>query len=95
MKTTSGLITCPSCNGTRNSVVFVNTGLDSYKHYSEVRDCDRCKGAGYVSHEVIEAIEKGNQLRKERIEKGLTLREMAVAEGVSVSTISKRECGYL
>ncbi|MDF4490324.1 hypothetical protein R7D96_22115 [Vibrio sp. Vb2853] len=90
-----GLITCPSCQGNRTSVVFVNTGLDSSQHYSEVRDCDRCSGAGYVPHEVVEAIEKGKQLRKERIDKGFTLRQMATQEGVSVSVISKRELGYI
>lgn len=89
------LITCPSCQGNRFSVVFVNTGLDSSQHYREVRDCDRCLGAGHVSHEVIEAIEKGKQLRKERIDKGFTLRQMAMLEGVSVAVISKRELGYI
>ncbi len=95
MDSASGLITCPSCQGNRTSVIFVNTGLDSSQHYSEVRDCDRCSGTGYVSREVVEAIEKGKQLRKERIDKGFTLRQMAEQEGVAVAVISKRELGYI
>jgi hypothetical protein len=86
---------CPTCGGKRQSVVFVNTGLDSSKHYSEVRECDRCKGAGYVSQDVIDAIENGKRLRKIRVDKCLTLREAATQEGVSVATISKRENGYI
>lgn len=85
---------CPDCKGKRSSFVFVNTGLDSSHHYSEVRKCNRCLGAGYVSQDVINAIKQGKQLRKQRIDKGLTLREAALAEGVSVSFVSQRELGF-
>lgn len=89
------LYRCPTCKGERQSFVFVNTGLDSSQHYSEIRQCDRCMGAGYVSKAVIDAIENGKRLRKARVDRGLTLREAALQEGVSVATISKREYGYL
>ncbi|WP_031410627.1 helix-turn-helix domain-containing protein [Vibrio parahaemolyticus] len=86
---------CPACNGQRESVVFVNTGLNSEEHYSEIRKCDRCLGAGFVSQEVIDAIEHGKQLRKIRIAKGQTLRQVAKFEGVSVAHVSRRELGYI
>ncbi|EOW7148427.1 hypothetical protein ACOZ82_001954 [Vibrio parahaemolyticus] len=85
---------CPTCKGQRQSIAFVNTGIDSSKHYSEVQTCERCLGAGYVSKDILDAIERGKQLRHERIDKGYTLRDAAKAEGVSVSIISKRELGY-
>ncbi|EJB8454905.1 hypothetical protein MW332_004753 [Vibrio parahaemolyticus] len=86
---------CPTCNGTRKSVVFVNTGADRKGHYTEVRTCDRCLGAGFVSQEVIDAIEHGKQLRKIRIAKGQTLRQVAKCDGVSVAHVSRRELGYI
>lgn len=86
---------CPTCNGTRKSVVFVNTGADRKGHYTEVRTCDRCLGAGMVSQDVIDAIEYGKRLRKARIDKGLTLRQVAASEGVSTALVSRRELGYV
>ncbi|PMT73900.1 hypothetical protein C1S86_24410 [Vibrio parahaemolyticus] len=88
------MIICPDCNGRRSSFVFVNTGLDSSNHYSEIRKCRRCKGAGYVPKNVIDAIEKGKALRKKRIAQGLTLKQAAEAEGVMVAVISQRELGF-
>ncbi|MFC5079528.1 hypothetical protein VTH8203_01515 [Vibrio thalassae] len=84
---------CPTCGGKKESVVFVNTGLDSSGHYTEIQKCGRCLGAGYVSQEIIDDIERGKQLRADRVAKGLTLREAAKSEGVTVATISQRENG--
>lgn len=86
---------CPTCKGKRQSVVFVNAGLFGSEHYTEIRECDRCLGAGYVSQDVIDAIERGKELRRSRLNKGLTMREAAKLESVSVATISKREYGYV
>lgn len=94
-KLENGNYVCPSCNGNRKSVCFVNTGVDSSKHYAEERDCDRCKGAGEVSEAILIAIEQGKAFRKDRVARGLTMLEAAEEKGVSVATISKMELGYL
>lgn len=94
-KLENGNYVCPSCNGNRKSICFVNTGIDSSKHYAEERNCDRCKGAGEVSEAVLVAIEQGKELRKDRVARGLTMSEAAEERGVSVATISKMERGYL
>ena len=85
---------CPDCKGKRQLIRFCNTGLDSSKHYAEMRDCPRCLGAGYVSQDVIDSIQKGKGLRRDRQDRGFSLLEMARFEGVSVATISRREQGY-
>lgn len=87
------LFKCPRCSGKKDTIVFVNTGQDSSKHYCELRACSLCLGSGYVTQDTIDAIEKGKALRQERVSKGMTLREAALREGVSIAAISQRENG--
>ncbi|MGD1524242.1 hypothetical protein [Vibrio owensii] len=86
-------LACLDCNGKGKSVAFINTGLDSSKHYSDVLTCDRCNGSGEVSVEQLGAIIEGKKLRQERVSQGLTLKQMAEKMNCSSAKISQMELG--
>lgn len=53
-------VKCPACDGSGNSVVLYNTGLDYRKHFSRMETCRICLGVGKVTQAEAERIEKRN-----------------------------------
>lgn len=85
--------TCPGCDGKGENTGFVNTGMDSGKHYFGTIKCPDCQGSGDIPGRTEETIAEGKRIKRERVMAGMTLGAMADRMGISAAALSKIERG--
>lgn len=86
---------CPTCEGEKKLVCFVDSLVKGERGYAELRACFRCKGSGVVSKETIDAIEDGKKIRLERLKGKYTMCEFAKIKGISITELSALENGNI
>jgi hypothetical protein len=84
---------CLDCGGKGFRFAFVNTGLDSSKHYTSFVTCHRCKGIGHVTFAQLQRMVSGKQRRAWRTDLGVTLRQASFMFGISPAGLSRIESG--
>lgn len=83
---------CPTCNGTKESLVFYS---GKTKHGFGPIACQTCDGEGTISEEKAGWIARGRELRAARVSTGKSVRDEAKRLGIAPVELSRRERGQV
>lgn len=84
---------CHRCNGKGQIFGFINTGLDSSRHFSGYVNCSICLGSGQLNDEAEKWIKDGRALLERRRSLGKSLLEASQLMGISPAELSSIENG--
>lgn len=90
---TETAITCPDCQGKKQSFVHLNFGGAKPNEWRWIK-CGMCKGAGEISQAVAEHVEYGKHILADRKSRLKTLRQEAADLGCSCYELSQVEHGH-
>lgn len=86
---------CQRCGGSPRGIAFVNTGMDSRKHYMTDTTCDQCDGTGEWSDDRLAAWKVGQAWEERRRATGELIIESAERMGIRLSDVCKIRDGRL
>lgn len=85
-------VTCPRCNGKKESwAILCGNGQSRQGNVS----CSACKGEGAITADHMERIIEGEAMRQNRLSRGLSGREEAKRLGLDPITLNHLEHGRL
>jgi hypothetical protein len=88
---------CPTCNGKKKLMAFVDGHRADGTPFGGVQDvdCFTCRGTGEVDEQYRARLAAGKAMRDERVAKDQSLREAARERGISPAELSAIEHGRI
>lgn len=84
---------CPDCKGSGQTGPVHIHWANKPHEWRDSMTCLRCDGAGNITEEMADWIDRGREARDKRVARGLSMLEQARALGLSSSEVSAMEHG--